>query len=297
MHEPPQDVSTDEVLQRVRTLWDPEVTALEHLAVGFGGWHWRADARGEPRWFVTLDPPLWHTAESAEATYAAAASHAATQTCVHASVPSAQARYTSTLGAGWLSLTPWVTGRRPTTIDADAVRAVRDLHAAPAPEGILTWEPAVRPELVDELGAWTAEPWTAGPLGEPARRALRAGLADVGCGLTAYLRLLDRLDPSAYVPTHGEPGVHNQWRADDGRLLLLDWETLRLAPRERDVLAGYADLLPHDPALLDLVRLEWQLSEVGSYAEWLRGPHQDDADTRTALGGLREKLAGLAATR
>ncbi|ANS80540.1 hypothetical protein SGUI_3144 [Serinicoccus hydrothermalis] len=297
MHEPPRELRTEQVLEHVRSLWDPRVDTVEHLPIGFGAWHWRAEVGGEARWFVTLDPPWWHTGDSLEATYAAAASLATALPTVHACVPSAQGRFTSAVGRGRLSLTPWVAGGRPASIDAEAVQAVLDLHASPAPEGILTWEPTVQADLLDELDAWTSEGWTAGPLGEAARSAVRAGTSDIGRGLAAYLDLAGGLDPSTYVPTHGEPGLHNLMRTDDGRLLLLDWETLRLAPRERDLLAGYADLVPHHPDLLDLVRLDWQLGEVRSYADWLRGPHDDDADTRTALGGLREELAGLATAR
>lgn len=95
------------------------------------------------------------------------------------------------------------------------------------------------------------------------------------------------------MATHGEPHVHNQWRTADGRLLLIDWETLRLAPPERDLGGGIAELLPHDPAMLRLFRLEWHLSEICSFSDWLRGPHEDDADTRTALRALAHELEGL----
>ncbi|WP_151526228.1 phosphotransferase [Serinicoccus kebangsaanensis] len=296
MHEEPRGVTTEQVLDRVRDLWDPSVDALTHLPIGFGAWHWRADVTGEPRYFVTLDPPLWHTAQTLEATYAAAARLAASLPAVHAGLATTEGRFTSPLAEGWLSCTPWVHGSRPDALGPDAVSAVRALHATPPPEGVVTWVPLVRPDLVEELDAWSTSPWDSGPHGEAARTAIRRQAADVARGLSAYLRLTHRLDPSSYVPTHGEPGLHNLWRADDGRLLLLDWETLRLAPRERDVLDGYASLVPHDPDLLRLFRLEWQLGEVRSYADWLRGPHDDDGDTRTALGGLRHELGGLGET-
>lgn len=300
MHEPPRDVTADEVLAQVRSLWDGRVVGVEHLAVGFGAWHWRADVRAggppsstEPRYFVSLDPPGSHTGASLEATYAAAAELGATLPFVHPSLRSVDGAFTSGLGDGWLSLTSWVPGRRPQARGPEEVQAVLDLHATAPPEGILTWEPLVRPGLMEDLAGWTSTRWTTGPLGEPARQAVLAGARDVERGLTAYLELVERLDPQTYVPTHGEPGLQNLWRADDGRLLLLDWESLRLAPRERDVAAGYAARIPHDPGLLELFRLEWQLAEVGSYADRLRGPHQDDSDTRTVLAGLREQLHGL----
>ncbi|KUG59277.1 hypothetical protein AVL62_06240 [Serinicoccus chungangensis] len=298
VHEPPRSVTADQVLSQVRSLWDSRVVGVQHLAVGFGAWHWRADVPGgdghpQPGYFVSLDPPWWHSAATLEATYAAAASLGETLAFVHPCVRTSTGRFTSRAGDGSLSLTSWVPGHRPGSLGPEAVRALADLHASRPPEGILTWEPSVGPDLVDHLSEWTRSAWTDGPLGEAARDAVRAGAADVRRGLADYLRLVERLDPHTYVPTHGEPGVHNLWRADDGRLLLLDWETLRLAPPERDVVAGYASAIPHDPALLHLFRLEWQLGEVGSYSAWLRGPHDDDEDTRTALGGLRAELDGL----
>ena len=300
MHEPPRSVTADQVLTEVRSLWDGRVIGVEHLAVGFGAWHWRADVgepgreeRAAPGYFVSLDPPWWHSATTLEATYAAAATLSDLLPFVHPSVPTVHGGFTGALGDGWLSVTSWVPGHRPGSLGPEAVQALDDLHSSPPPEGILAWEPSVPPEVVDHLEDWTRHAWTAGPLGEAAREAVVTGAADVERGLAAYLRLLERLDPATYVPTHGEPGLHNLWRAEDGRLLLLDWETLRLAPRERDVLAGYAPHVEHDPALLELFRLEWQLGEVRSYADWLRGPHDDAADTRTALGGLRTQLEGL----
>lgn len=294
MHQPPTNLSDQQVLDRVRTRWCPDVTAVRHLAVGFGAWHWRAEVEGTARFFVTLDPPLWHTAESAEATYAAAAHLARTLDVVHACLPTRAGRFTSRLDQGWLSCTPWLEGHRPLSVGPEAVQALHRLHASRPPPAVLTWEPTVAADLVDELTAWVAGDGWAGPHGEVARAHVRAGLSGaVERGLTTYLRLRQGLDHATYVPTHGEPGAHNQWRTEDGRLLLLDWETLRFAPRERDLLDGYHERVEHDPDLLHLFRLEWRLSEVRSYAQWLRGPHEDDTDTRTALDGLRAELAAL----
>jgi len=72
---------------------------------------------------------------------------------------------------------------------------------------------------------------------------------------------------------------------------LIDWESLRLAPRERDlatlVHAGVAT--DGDPAMIRLFDLEWRLSEVWSFARWLQGPHEGDADDRAALAGLTRR--------
>lgn len=104
------------------------------------------------------------------------------------------------------------------------------------------------------------------------------------------------------MPTHGEPHTRNLLRTRDGELLV-DWESLAVAPRERDL----ATLVEHgpgwedgytwpagtdgpDPDLLELFDLEWRLDESAQYAALFAGEHADDADARTSLGGLRHEL-------
>lgn len=299
MHEPPRDVSDAEVLARVQTHWDPSMSGLAHLPVGFGAWHWRADSsppHGSPSaLFVTLDPPLWHSAESLETTYAAAAALATELGFVHPPLPGASGRFTVPLGPGWLSVTGWVDGARPTD-PAAVVPLIEQLHRMDPPAGVRSWETSVAADLVDRLAKMTAQPWLQGPHGEAARCAVRSALPLLATAVDEHQQLSARLDPSRFVLTHGEPGVHNQWRTADGRLVLIDWETLRLAPPERDLTSLPSEVLPSDPESMRLMRLEWSLSEVAAYADWLRGPHQDDADTRVALGGLVQEIEAATAS-
>jgi spectinomycin phosphotransferase len=153
------------------------------------------------------------------------------------------------------------------------------------------WVAAVEDDLVDELRDWTATVWGHGPHGEDARSAVRASLGTLAGDLARYRRLLERLDRASYVTTHGEPGVHNQWRTQDGSLKVIDWETIRLAPAERDLLGDVGKHIRGDLELVELFRLDWKLSEIRSYSDWLRGPHHDDADTRVALDALKSELA------
>ena len=55
MFQPPSEVTDAEVLDLVRSGWSPTVDRVEHLAVGFGAHHWRAEQVGVPLWFVTYD--------------------------------------------------------------------------------------------------------------------------------------------------------------------------------------------------------------------------------------------------
>lgn len=294
MHEPPTDVSDDEVLAAVRSHWDDAVVSVTHLPVGFGAWHWRADAENGPSFFVTLDPPWWHNGSSIEATYAATAALATDLEFVHPPLPTVQGRFAVPWGQGWFSLTRWVEGQRPGRVEP-VIPLVQRLHEHPPPQGVRQWHPSVRADAVEELGSWCAPPWTQGPHGERARQAVLEHLSALRPAVVQHQRLAAQLDPDTYVLTHGEPGTHNQWRTREGHLLLLDWESLRLAPRERDLVALPDGTVPHDGQLARLMRLEWSLAEVRTYSDWLRGPHQDDQDTRTGLDGLLQELAAIRA--
>lgn len=291
MHNRPTHVTDADVLEVLRTWFDTSVTRVEHVAVGFGAWHWRADAPDGPVLFVTLDPPTpRHDAGSFEATYAAAARLGLDLPFVHAPVTTAAGRHTVDLGGDVLSATRWVPGQRPGRFGPEAADLVRRLHAAAPPTGLRTWTPLVDADLTERLHDWTSSSWLSGPLGEEARAAIRERSTEIGVWLADYLDLCAGLDPATYVPTHGEPGVHNQWLTETG-LLIIDWESLLLAPAERDLLAPEAaDLVEHDPDRRRLFDLEWRLAEIDAYAQWLRGEHQDTEDVRTALSGLRHEL-------
>ncbi|WP_227999962.1 hypothetical protein [Nocardia australiensis] len=77
-------------------------------------------------------------------------------------------------------------------------------------------------------------------------------------------------------------------------LRLVDWESLALAPPERDyadLLAAADGLLLPDSAMVELFALDWRLSEIAEYARWFAAPHIGTDDDHTALEGLYEELA------
>ena len=75
----------------------------------------------------------------------------------------------------------------------------------------------------------------------------------------------------------------------NGAWVLIDWETLLLAPIERDLwnldptateIEEYADAtgITPDPALLDLYRLRWDLADLAVYVRGFRSRHPGDAN-------------------
>ncbi len=296
----PVSIDDHTISQAVATHWLPEVAEIGYLPWGFGAHHWRATGGGTPV-FVTLDELApRHTATSLEAAYAGAAALAESGlTVVCSPLPASSGRFTVPFGAGALSVTPWLDGRSPTEVEAgepphvhEVVAALVALHGATPPDGLRSWTPRVGPEFADELRAHTAEPWMSGPLAEQARVALAAQGEAISRWTDRYLELAEVAfsQRDSWVPTHGEPHNDNQVVTANG-VRLVDWESLALAPRERD----YADLLDAvegaDPAMVELFALDWRLSELDEYARWFAAPHTGTDDDHTALEGLHEELA------
>jgi spectinomycin phosphotransferase len=302
MREQPRGVSNAEVLTALRDGWALPVESVEHLPVGFGAHHWRADVAGRPRLFATLDTPgRHHTPASLEAAYAAAAALAASGLeFVVAGIAGRDGRYTRPLGRRLLSVTGWLAaaaaGDGP-ILDADLAgrnaEMLARLHATPTPEGIPRWTPRVGPDLPDLLASATADTWSAGPYGERARTLLIGRRASIEGWTARYHDLAVRAGNVPWVPTHGEPHTANQMITVAGPVLV-DWETLALAPRERDltplVQSGFADLVGPDWTMIEMFDLEWRLDEIAQYATWFAGIHDGTDDDRIALGGLISEL-------
>ncbi|HEX5918059.1 MAG TPA: hypothetical protein VFY76_09410 [Nocardioides sp.] len=290
MLERPPDVTDDEVLALVRRHWEPRADAVDHLPVGWGAHHWRVAVAGEPTLFLTLDPDLpRHTRASLEAAYASAA--ALDLRFVWRSIPTADGSFTVPLGARTVSVTGWLDGTRPAESVAELPDLLAQLHAAAAPPAARTWSTEIPPDLMMRVRDLLQQQWT-GALGPAARELVVEHLARLGGWAREHARLVALADPASYVVTHGEPHVRNQWLAR-GHTWLVDWESLLLAPRERDLatLVHEGRDVDHDPQLVRLFDLEWRLSEIWSFAQWLQGPHIGDTDDRTALSGLAEELS------
>jgi spectinomycin phosphotransferase len=292
--------------------WGFRVDVARYAAVGAGSYHWEvADETGR-RGFVTVDDLeqkgwLGDTRDEAfdglrRAFDTAVALRDGGLRFVVAPIPTRDGESLRRLDPRYaIALFPFVDGEvgQFGRYDDDDRRSVAgllaELHTAAAAVGSAA--PTVGFDLPGRRHLEAAlleldEAWTGGPLSEPAREAIR----DSASVLAELLALADRLAADAqkragpWVVTHGEPHAANVMRTREGRVLV-DWDTVALAPPERDlwmVVAGVTDVpdlyaratgTQVDAAALDFFRLTWDLKDVAEYLKVLRSPHSENADT------------------
>lgn len=294
MREPPSDVVTDELLAVVRSAWNPGIVRLEHAPVGFGAHHWVAYDENRPVLFVTFDRAgSTRSAGDLEAAYAGAvALRRGGLEFVLAPLPGRRGSPIVPFADGGVSCTPWHRGRSGGDLDVGWTSdALRRLHAAEPPDGIPQWQPRVEPGFAVDVQTRLGAPWGPGPYAEPARAAVREHLADLARWTARFHELLPRARRRAWVATHGEPHSDNQLLTPGGRYIL-DWESLKLAPRERDLreLAHAGAGVDADPELVELFDLEWRLDEIGEYVEWFAAEHHGTEDDEIGFAGLLDEL-------
>jgi spectinomycin phosphotransferase len=159
-----------------------------------------------------------------------------------------------------------------------------------------------RDQLVTALGDLDSA-WTGGPYAEPARALLRPLANDVHRVLRHYDELAAAVveERERMVITHGEPHRGNTIATTSG-LKLIDWDTVQIAPPERDLWS----LAAEDPSIvadyaamagtitnrdsMELYRLRWDLTEVALFVADFRRGHDDTEDTRVAWSGLSHQL-------
>lgn len=321
MRDEPTELSRALVRELLGRHWGLEPVELRYAPVGFGSYHWIAAGPDGPRWFVTanhLSPDGNWLGSDPEAVYAALMAAARTTRAlaeagyefVPAPVPDRTGVLVRVVRAGWtMQVLPYLDGWS-TDDGAWIDRAERTqiagvvgrLHAAALPEGIQQWHVAVPGRaglmsILDDLD----RPWTGGPYAEPTRRLL----VETRASIHARFRRFDELDREVtassepWVVTHGEPHSANVIRTPDGRMCLIDWDTVALAPRERDlatildgsteVLAAYqrtaGPVVPRAGAL-EMFRLWWALAEICGYVRLFRRAHTDSADTAESWRNL-----------
>ncbi|MCW2865425.1 MAG: hypothetical protein JWP48_7133 [Actinoallomurus sp.] len=302
--------------------WGIGATSLEYAPVGFGDHHWIAVGGAGKKWFVTVaDLELKGEQDSHAALRnlrgamdtAAALRDEGHLDFVVAPLRAAGGETVRRLGPRYaLSVFPFLDGTpgdfdRPwTSRDRGAVlELLAELHrqAPPASVPVLDLELSMRGLLQSALDG--AIRGGRGPFAEPARTLLSGHAPAILRRVEEFDRLVEDLSRSDSAPvlTHGEPHPGNLLQCE-GRHLLVDWDTVGLAPPERDLwsvalspedLKRYAEATGRtvNASALTLYRLRWDLEEVSIYIDWFRAPHDRSSDTEEAWQGLLETVAHL----
>jgi spectinomycin phosphotransferase len=330
----PEGLEAGSVIDALRHGWDFDADFAEYAAVGGGSYHWEVKDTSGRRGFVTVDDLGQKTwlGDTNDAVFdglrrafdAAVALRDGGLHFVVAPIPARAGESVRRLDSRYaIALFPFVEGEagqfgRYEDGDRQAiVTMLAALHQATAAAGSAVSTVGLdlpgRRHLEGALRELD-EPWRGGPLSEPARHAVR----DSASELAELLALADRLSVDAqncggdWVVTHGEPHAANVMRTSEGRLLL-DWDTVALAPPERDlwmlVVDGRdaADLYVRstgtqlNEAALDFYRLTWDLKDIAEYLNVLRSPHRENHDTvrhyraLANCGAIREAWTALLA--
>ena len=304
-------------MDALRGGWGFEAITAEYAPVGFGSYHWIVADRGGLKRFVTvddLDAKAWlgdlreERLDGLRAAFATAASlrdaglefvvaPLATRSGIH--LEQLDERHT-------VALFPFLEGEAGEWGPFDdegrrgVVELLAELHAPTAPRTVRSIGFALsgRAHLEAALRERETE-WSGGPFAEPTRAAIRSFAGE----LADLLDLADRLAAEAQarsarrVVTHGEPHRGNAIRTDDG-YVLVDWDTVALAPPERDLwfvveegtdaADRYEDATGHrvDETAIDYFRLTWDMKDLAEYLNVLRAPHEENVDTLQMYGAV-----------
>jgi spectinomycin phosphotransferase len=324
---PPADLDTKVVADAAASGWGLRLTALSYVALGGGSHHWTATAPDRVTYFLTVDDLLdkpWFGADADSAfrgllgTYSAARQlrERAGLPFVLAPVPSIDGQAARRLTPPHYSLAvfpfvPGQTGRWGDDLgpaDRDRIlRVIAELHnATPAVRSLArrrdgeVYERANLEKALAELD----QRWDGGPFSERARQAIAAQSSVIAGWLAEFGRLEAHVADRAagLVITHGEPHGGNIMRVGD-ELLLIDWDTVALAPPERDLwmlddgtpeaLTAYTQVTGTtvDATTLGYYRLAWRLADLAGFTRRLRSAHQRDGDSERAWESLQIVLA------
>ena len=313
----PEDLSAETVLALVHELWDDRARSAGFVPWGASA-HWVCGGRRTPRWLVAADDvsPAGRL-EELEAAYASARRLA--ERGLHfvvPTVPPASGDVGVRRGRHLVTVTAYLEGETGPGAYADdsqralIARQLGELHRAKPPRPLQVWRPGPpHRELLEHLLAEShGGHWGNGPFGERARTLLRDSRAKIQGLLSRFDALATTAvaDRSRWVVTHGQPHSANVLWSQGGPLLV-DWESVRLAPRERDLRdvlreadgaeplsayvasGGSAEL---DADMVELFDLEWWLAHVGQQAARFALPHTGDEEDERGFASLRAELGG-----
>jgi hypothetical protein len=320
----PADLS-DETLGSVLVRhWDLEATSMTYRPVGFGSHHWEISDRDGVRWFVTVDEldiaPSDAAFDRLSASLATAgALHDEGCRFVVAPLPTLDGEPLARAGDRFgVALYPFIDGQSfqwGEFSSPEHRRGVLDrlisVHTAPSAAG----RQAIRDDFSipyrDDLQAAFDIANDVGDCGPYAHATsvLIAGNAEpIQRWLARYDGLVAdcRTRPDRAVVTHGEPHPGNTMLTSSG-WLLIDWDTVLVAPPERDlwgldpgdgsILDAYAAATGVRPLAteLELYRIRWDLSDLAVGVGRFRRDHvgsEDDDKSWAILRSLIETVSG-----
>ena len=335
MRDRPPGITERDVARALADGWGLSAGTLRYAPVGGGSYHWIVTVGPGEQWFVTVDDLddkgwLGRTRPAVFSGLRAAMDAAlwlrreAGLGFVVAPVPALDGQAVRPLGARHaLAVYPYLPGSPgqwdhplPAPELDELVALLAALHRVdpatvrlPHREMDLSWRGDLEVAL-RELG----RPWTGGgPFTEPARALLAGAAGPVRRGLEALDQWASRPTPAAnLVITHGEPHPGNVIRmpangtgAARGGIMLIDWDTVALAPPERDLwmvateagdeLRRYTELTgrPVDATALELYRLRWALDDLSCFLRDLRAPHRRTLGTEHAWQALETTITQL----
>lgn len=327
-HPPPEPSSELVLHERLVSDWGLEPSAIRYEPKGAGSFHWAVHA-DTAQYFVTVDdldtkPWIAHARDDAfvglRRVYSAAAD------LHHRHGLEFVVPVISTLRGGAvlrlddryaMSVYPLVEGVPgtwgdpiETSLARELLRDLVMLHSVPPHAVDLPTRPLALPERadLDLLVARAANSWSAGPYSAEARTALVESTS-FDRWIAEFDSLGARLEESRQEPvvTHGEPHPGNIVHAPEG-IRLVDWDTVALAPPERDLwmlgmatprlLAAYEELSGRELSedALRFFALMWSLSDVAWLVQAFHSPHAATEGARENLGSLVQLLSGRQTT-
>jgi Phosphotransferase enzyme family len=321
---PPAGLPLTALIEALERCWSIVVASISYQAVGWGSHHWEvADARGS-RWFVTADElenKRLSESETLAAGFARLRASLATAralrdcgyTFVVAPVPASGGELAASGGHAasgepvirvadrfGVAVYPFADGQSfqwgefsSSAHRLGVLGLLVRVHTAPVAAGRHALADDFAVPHRDELEAACSGARTrdCGPYAQPLSRLLVQEAGPLRRLLSRYDELVAeaRTQPGRAVLTHGEPHPGNTMLTTEG-WLLIDWDTVLVAPPERDlwsldpgdgtILGAYANATGVVPmqALLELYRLRWDIADVAVDVSRFRRPHYGNAD-------------------
>jgi spectinomycin phosphotransferase/16S rRNA (guanine(1405)-N(7))-methyltransferase len=322
----PSDLPDGDLVEALADGWGLSAATVGYRPLGFGSHHWEVVDAAGTRWFVTVDDLETRRSTHTESLDAAFLRLQACLTVAYRLRESGRTFVVAPVRGVDGALLRWIGNRFAVAVFPFVVgesfswgefgppqrrRALLDLvvgvHATP----VELAQTAIADDFViahrDLLEAIVdgADVAAVGPYTRPAVGLLTGHAPAVRRLLARYDALVAVARTAPTVLTHGEPHPGNLMRTATG-WVLIDWDTVRIAPPERDLwglsvadpslLEAYtvATGFVPDPARLELYRIRWEIMDLAACAHEFSRPHTGTANDEQSwriLSGLVDGLA------